>query len=155
MEAVNESGAAKVVGWADDDRGGRRTTKTENGRDSDVADKKPRHKTEAMHCKEGPNNIKLTNNKRSRCRAEKKTTNAANLQRGCKITTRQTQTQREVSSKTRKRVESENRQREQPPRRQGASGRHVWDTIRHYNNVTQAEPNDALQALTAQIPDRG
>jgi len=28
--------------------------------------------------------------------------------------------------------------------------------IRHYNNMTQAEPNDALhQALTAQIPDRG
>jgi len=37
-----------------------------------------------------------------------------------------------------------------------------WETcmghgIRHYNNVTQAqaEPNDALQALTAQILDRG
>jgi len=39
--------------------------------------------------------------------------------------------------------------------RQGASGRHVWDTVRHYNYMTQAEPNDALQALTAQIPDRG
>ena len=32
---------------------------------------------------------------------------------------------------------------------------HVRDTVRHYNNMTQAEPNDALQALTAQIPDRG
>jgi len=49
----------------------------------------------------------------------------------------------------------ENRQREQPLWRQGASGRHVWGTVRHYNNMTQAEPNDALQALTAQIPDRG
>jgi len=37
----------------------------------------------------------------------------------------------------------------------GASGRHVWDTVRHYNNMIQAEPNDALQALTAQITDRG
>ena len=51
--------------------------------------------------------------------------------------------------------ESENRQRKQPLWRQGASGRHVWDTVRYYNNMTQAEPNDALQALTAQIPDRG
>ena len=51
--------------------------------------------------------------------------------------------------------ESENRQREQPLWRQGASGRHVWDTVRYYHNMTQAEPNDALQALTAQIPDRG
>ena len=51
--------------------------------------------------------------------------------------------------------ESENRQREQPLWRQGASGRHVWDTVRHYNNMTQAELNEALQALTAQIPDRG
>ena len=51
--------------------------------------------------------------------------------------------------------ETENRQREQPLWRQGASGRHVWDTVRHYNKTTQAEPNDALQALTAQIPDRG
>jgi len=31
----------------------------------------------------------------------------------------------------------------------------VWDKVRHYTNTTQAEPNDALQALTAQIPDRG
>jgi len=38
--------------------------------------------------------------------------------------------------------ESENRQREQPLWRQGASGRHVWDTVRHYNNMTQAEPNE-------------
>ena len=51
--------------------------------------------------------------------------------------------------------QSENRRREQPLWRQGASGRHVWDTVRHYNNMIQAEPNDALQALTAQIPDRG
>jgi len=61
MEAVNESGAAKVVGRADDKRGDRRATETENGRDSDVADNKHGHTTEAMHRKEGPN-IKLTNN---------------------------------------------------------------------------------------------
>ena len=30
----------------------------------------------------------------------------------------------------------------------------AWDTVRYYNNMTQAEPNDALQALTVQIPDR-
>jgi len=42
---VNESGAAKakVVGWADDNRGDRRATETENGRDSDVADNESRH----------------------------------------------------------------------------------------------------------------
>jgi len=64
-EAVNESGAAKakVVGRADDNRGYRRATETENGRDSDVADNEPRHTMEAMHRKEGLN-IKLTNNKR-------------------------------------------------------------------------------------------
>jgi len=73
-EAVNESGAAKakakVVERADDDRGDRRVTETENGRDSDVADNKPRHTTEAMHRKEGPN-IKLNNNKRPRCTDKK------------------------------------------------------------------------------------
>ena len=67
-EAVNESGAAKakVVGRADDNRGDRRVTETENGEDSAVADNEPRHTTEAMHRKEGPN-IKLNNNKRPRC----------------------------------------------------------------------------------------
>ena len=86
-EAVNESGAAKakVVGRADDNRGDRRRTETENGRDSDVAENEPRHTMEAMHRKEGPN-IKLNNNKRPRCTEKKKTTNVANLQRGCKIT---------------------------------------------------------------------
>ena len=55
-----------MVGRADDNRGDRRATETENERDSDVADKEPRHMTEAMHRKEGPN-IKLTNNKRPQC----------------------------------------------------------------------------------------
>jgi len=56
-EAVNERGAAKakVVGRADNNRGDRRVTETENGRDSDVADNEPRHTTEAMHRKEEPN----------------------------------------------------------------------------------------------------
>ena len=64
-------------------------TETENGRDGDVADNKPRHTTEAMHRKEGPN-IKLNNNKQPRYRdaqTKKKTTNVANLRRECKITT--------------------------------------------------------------------
>jgi len=74
-----------VVGRADDNRGDRRRTETENGRDSDVAENEPRHTMEAMHRKEGPN-IKLNNNKRPRCTEKKKTTNVANLQRGCKIT---------------------------------------------------------------------
>ena len=71
-EAVNESGEAKakVVGRADDNRGDRRGTETENGRDSDVADNEPRYTTEAMHRKEGPN-IKLNNNKRPRCTDKK------------------------------------------------------------------------------------
>jgi len=87
---------------------------------------------------------------------EKKRTNVANLQRGCKITTQQTQTQREVSSKTRKRVRVRTDSvSNHYGDKEGASGRHVWDTVRHYNNMTQAEPNDALQAITAQIPDRG
>ena len=70
---INESGAAKakVVGRADDNRGDRRGTETENGRDSDVAEnEEPRHTTEAMHRKEGPN-IKLNNNKRPRCTDKK------------------------------------------------------------------------------------
>jgi len=58
--------------------------------------------------------------------------------------------------------ETENRQREQTTMETRGRGkwetRAVWDMVRHYNNMTQAEPNDALyrlQALTAQIPDRG
>jgi len=108
-EAVNERGAAKakVVGRADDNRGDRRVTETENGRDSDVADNEPRHTTEAMHRKEGPN-IKLNNNINDRdAGTKKKTTNVANLQRGCKITA-WTQTQKEVSSKTRERARTDN-----------------------------------------------
>ena len=31
----------------------------------------------------------------------------------------------------------------------------MWGTVRRYNNMTQAEPNAALHALTVQIPDRG
>ena len=85
---------------------------------------------------------------------KKKTTNVANLQRGRKIKKNNIDTDTERSIKQNEK-ESENRQREQPLRRQGASGRHVWDTVRHYINMIQAEPNDALQALTAQIPDRG
>ena len=88
-EAVNESGAAKakVVGRADDNRGDRRVAETENGRDSDVADNEPKHTTEAMHRKEGPN-IKLNNNKRPRCTdKEENNQRSHNLQRGCKITT--------------------------------------------------------------------
>ena len=65
---------------------------------------------------------------------------------------RDTDTERSIKQNEK---ESENRKREQPLSRQGASGRHVRDMVRHYNNMTQAEPNDALQALTAQIPDRG
>jgi len=74
-----------VVGRADNNRGDRRVTETKNGRDSDVADNEPRHTTEAMHRKEGPN-IKLNNNN-DRDAQTKKKTNVANLQRGCKITT--------------------------------------------------------------------
>jgi len=62
---------------------------------------------------------------------------------------------REKYQKKREMKESENRQREQPLWRQGASGRYAWNTVRHYNNMTQTEPNEALQALTAQILDRG
>jgi len=106
MEAVNEGGAAKVVvGRADDNnRGDRRATETETekGRDSNVADNEPRHTKEAMHHKEEPN-LKLTNNKQPRCTDRKKTTNVANLQRGG----RTTQTQREVSCKTRKRLRTD------------------------------------------------
>jgi len=86
-EAVNESGAAQVVGRADDNRGDRRSTWTEkeNGRESDVADNEPRHTTEAMHRKEEKPNTKLiliTNDRDAQ--TEKKTTNVANnLQRGC------------------------------------------------------------------------
>ena len=65
-----------------------------------------------------------------------------------------TDTERSIKQNE-KESENRNRQREQPLWRQGASGKHVWETVRHYNNMTQAEPNDALQALTAQIPDRG
>jgi len=55
------------VGRADDNRGDRRATETEKGRDSDVdvANNEPRHTKEAMHRKEGPN-LKLTDNKRDR-----------------------------------------------------------------------------------------
>ena len=85
---------------------GGRQRETDNGRDSsDVADNEPRRTTEAMHRKEGPNTASLLITNDRDAQTEKKTTNVANLQRqrGCKITT-QTQTQREVSSKTRKRV---------------------------------------------------
>ena len=88
-------------------------------------------------------------------RHKKKTTNVANLQRGCKITA-ETHTQKEVSSKTRKRVRTDSVSNHYGDKGQvGDIVRHVRDTVRHYNNMTQAEPNDALQALTAQIPDRG
>jgi len=152
-EAVNESGAAKakVVGRADDNRGDRRGTETENGRDSDVADNEPRHTTEAMHRKEGPN-IKLNNNKRPRCTDKKENNQRSQPTEGVQNNNIDTDTERSIKQNEK---ESENRQREQPLWRQGASGRHVWDTVRHYNNMIQAEPNDALQALTAQIPDRG
>jgi len=62
-EAINKGRAT-----TDDNRDDRRKTETKNGRDSDVADNEPRHTTEAMHRKEGPN-LKLTNtnNKRPRC----------------------------------------------------------------------------------------
>ena len=105
-----------------------------------------------MRRKKGPN-IKLNNNKRPRC-TDKKENNQRSQPTG-EVQNNNIDTDTERSIKQNEK-ESENRQREQPLWRQGASGRHVWDTVRHYNNMTrQAEPNDALQALTAQIPDRG
>ena len=114
------------VGRAGDNRGdSRRATETENGRDSDVADNEPRHTTEAMHHKEGPN-IKLTNTKRPRCTDRKKKT-FENYQRsqpteGVQNNNIDTDTERSIKQNEK---ESENRQREQPLWRQGASGRHV------------------------------
>jgi len=104
-----------------------------------------------MHRKEGPN-IKLTNNKRPQCTDRKENNQRSQPTDGVQNNNIDTGTERSIKQNEK---ESENRQREQPLWRQGASGRHVWDTVRHYNNMTQAEPNDALQALTAQIPDRG
>jgi len=127
MEAVNESGAAKakVVGRADDNRSDRRVTETENGRDSDVADNEPRHTTEAMHREEGPN-IQLNNNKRPRC---KENNERSQPTEGVQNKNNNIDTDTERSIKQNKK-ESENRQREQPLWRQGASGRHVRDTVR-------------------------
>ena len=105
-EAVNEGGEPQRW-WGGrtititEATGGRRRQRKERT-DSDVADNKPRHMKEAMHRKEGPN-LKLTNNKQPHCTDRRKTTNVANLQRGGRIT----QTQREVSCKTRKRLRTD------------------------------------------------
>jgi len=111
-EAVNESGAAKakVAGRADDNRGDRRVTETENGRDSDVADNKPRHTTEAMHRKEGPN-ITLNNNKRPRYTDKKENKQHSQPTEGVQSNNIDTDTERSIKQKEK---ESENRQREQP-----------------------------------------
>jgi len=132
-EAVNETGVAKAkeVGRADDSRGDRRGTETENGRDSDVAENKPRHTTEAMHCKEGPG-IKLKNNKRPRCTDKTENNQCSQPTEGVQNNNIDTDTARSIKQNKK---ESENRQREQPLWRQGASGRHVWNTVRHYNNM--------------------
>jgi len=124
-----------VVGRADDKRGDRRATETENGRDSDVADNEPRHTTEAMHRKE-ERNIKLTNNKRPRCTDRKENNQRSQPTEGVQNNNTDTDTERSIKQNKK---ESENRQREQPLWRQGASGRHVRDTVRRYNNMTQAE----------------
>jgi len=110
-EAVNESGAAKakakVVGRADDNRGDRRGTETENGRDSDVADNESRHTTEAMHRKEGPN-IKLNNNKRPRCTDKKENNQRSQPTEGAqnKNNNIDTDTERSIK-KTRKRLRTD------------------------------------------------
>jgi len=122
-EAVNKGRAA-----TDDNRGDRRKTEIKNGRDSDVADNEPKHTTEAMHRKERPNlKLTFTNNVQTtamhRQKRKQPTSNVANLQ--TEGVQNNTHTQREVSSNTRK---SENRQREQPLWRHGASGRHMYGT---------------------------
>ena len=96
----------RVVGRADDNRVDRRVTETENGRDSDVAaDNEPRPTTEAMHRKDEGPYIKLTNNSNDRdAQTKKKTTNVANRTEGVQNNNIDTDTERSIKHKTRKRV---------------------------------------------------